>query len=97
METIIEARDLEKRYGSVTAVAGISFDVYRGESFGILGPNGAGKTTTIRMIFGFSPMSTGDPSVFDLDVRSRIRDIKYRLGVCQQDDTLDPDLTVCRT
>ena len=50
MSEIIVARDLVKRYGSFTAVDGISFSVRAGECFGFLGPNGAGKTTTIRMI-----------------------------------------------
>jgi lipooligosaccharide transport system ATP-binding protein len=56
---IIEAKDLRKVYGVTTAVDGITFNVNRGEVFGILGPNGAGKTTTIRMLYGFSPMTSG--------------------------------------
>jgi len=65
-----------------------------GESFGLLGPNGAGKTTTIRMIYGFSPMSGGELDVFGLDIEKDWREIRRRIGVCQQEDNLDPDLSV---
>jgi lipooligosaccharide transport system ATP-binding protein len=75
-------------------VDGNSFCVERGTCFGILGPNGAGKTTTIRMAYGFSPVSAGELRVFGLDVTSDLPAIKMRLGVCQQGNTLDPDLSV---
>ncbi|MDD5713237.1 MAG: ATP-binding cassette domain-containing protein [Smithellaceae bacterium] len=95
METLaaIEAENLHKIYGRLVAVDGLSFSVRRGECFGILGPNGAGKTTTIRMIYGFSPMTKGRLRVFGLTVPDELRDIKARLGVCQQENTLDPDLS----
>jgi lipooligosaccharide transport system ATP-binding protein len=60
----------------------------------LLGPNGAGKTTTIRMIYGFSPLTGGELSIMGMDVKKELRKIKYRMGVCQQEDNLDPDLTV---
>jgi lipooligosaccharide transport system ATP-binding protein len=94
MENIIEVEDLYKRFGKVTAVDGISFSVSRGEFFGLLGPNGAGKTTTIRMLYGFSPPSAGSIRVFDIDIVDGWREIKSRIGVCHQDNTLDPDLSV---
>jgi lipooligosaccharide transport system ATP-binding protein len=94
MEPIIEARDLVKKYGKLAAVDGVSFTVHRGESFGLLGPNGAGKTTIIRMLYGFSPMSAGDLSLFGLDIMKQSREIKAKIGVCQQENSLDPDLTV---
>ena len=94
MENIIEVENLYKKFGNVTAVDGISFSVKRGEFFGLLGPNGAGKTTTIRMLYGFSPPSEGDIRVFDIDIVNGWREIKSRVGVCHQDNTLDPDLTV---
>ncbi|MCC7296346.1 MAG: ATP-binding cassette domain-containing protein, partial [Acidobacteria bacterium] len=50
MKTIIKAENLTKRFGDLTAVNGISFEIREGECFGFLGPNGAGKTTTVRMI-----------------------------------------------
>ena len=94
MEPIIEATNLRKAFGGLVAVDGLSFLVQSGECFGILGPNGAGKTTTIRMIYGFSPMTAGDMRVFGMDIRRRYRAVKSRIGVCQQENNLDPDLTV---
>ena len=93
-ETVIEARELRKRYGDFTAVDGISFAVQRGELFGLLGPNGAGKTSTIRMIYGFSPLSGGSLRVFGLDIGTEWRAIRSRLGVCHQDDSLDEEMSV---
>ena len=93
-QPIVVARNLKKSFGAFTAVNDISFCVDKGVCFGILGPNGAGKTSTIRMIYGFSPLTSGDLSVFGLDIKTQSRIIKARIGVCQQDNTLDPDLTV---
>ncbi len=94
MTALIEARNLVKTYNGVAAVNDISFSVSPGEFFGLLGPNGAGKTTTIRMLYGFSPISQGQLTLFGQDITTNWRAIKRRLGVCQQDNTLDPDLTV---
>jgi lipooligosaccharide transport system ATP-binding protein len=94
MNFVIEAKELRKTFGELVAVNGISFRVLPGECFGILGPNGAGKTTTIRMLYGFSPLSEGKLSVFGLEVQRDLRKIKARIGVCQQENSLDPDLTV---
>ncbi len=91
---ILEVAAARKDYGAFTAVADVSFAVRRGECFGLLGPNGAGKTTTIRMIYGFSPRTAGDIRVFGLDIATAPRRIRARLGVCQQGNTLDPDLSV---
>lgn len=94
MDVVIEARQLRKAFGGIVAVDGLSFEVGRGRACGILGPNGAGKTSTIRMVYGFSPRSGGSLTVFGLDVDTRWREIRSRIGVCQQDNALDPDLTV---
>lgn len=94
MSEIIVAKELVKRYGSFTAVDGISFSVRAGECFGFLGPNGAGKTTTIRMISCVSPVTAGGLTVDGMDVQREPRRIKATLGVVPQDDNLDPDLTV---
>lgn len=91
---IISARSLVKRFGTLTAVDGIDFDVLAGECFGFLGPNGAGKTSTIRMITCVSPVTEGELLVDGLDVRRDGRRIKARLGVVPQEDNLDPDLPV---
>ena len=94
MSNVIEVQDLLKRFDGVAAVNGISFSVAKGEFFGLLGPNGAGKTTTIRMLYGFSPPTGGSLKVFGLDIKTHWRPIKTRIGVCHQENTLDPDLTV---
>src|SRR3990172_1175632 len=94
MSEIIRARDIVKRYGTFTAVDGISFSVRAGEGFGFLGPNGAGKTTTIRMITCVSPLTAGELTVDGMDVRQEPRRIKAALGVVPQDNNLDPDLSV---
>ena len=94
MQYIVDAKGLRKTFGNLSAVDDISFHVLPGECFGILGPNGAGKTSTIRMIYGFSPMTGGSLGVFGRDVSLGWRAIKSRIGVCQQENNLDPDLTV---
>jgi len=91
---IIDAQDVIKRFGAFTAVDGIRFHVEKGEFFGLLGPNGAGKTSAIRMIYGFSPVTAGHMRVFGMDIATQWREIRSRMGVCQQENTLDPDLTV---
>ncbi len=94
MQYIVDAKGLKKTFGDLVAVDGISFHVLPGECFGILGPNGAGKTSTIRMIYGFSPLTGGSLEVFGLNISQGWRTIKSRIGVCQQENNLDPDLTV---
>jgi lipooligosaccharide transport system ATP-binding protein len=92
--SILRVEDLRKAYGSLMAVDGISFAVESGECFGLLGPNGAGKTTTIRMLYGYTPRDAGRLQLFGLDLDRDIREIKRRIGLCQQEDSLDPDLSV---
>jgi lipooligosaccharide transport system ATP-binding protein len=91
---LIHARGLTKRFGTFTAVDAVDFDVAKGEAFGFLGPNGAGKTSTMRMIGCTSPISDGELSVLGLDPRHHGPQIRARLGVVPQDDTLDNELTV---
>ncbi|MYL84537.1 ATP-binding cassette domain-containing protein [Desulfovibrio aerotolerans] len=93
-QPVLSVAAAHKTYGTFTAVDSVSFAVRRGECFGLLGPNGAGKTTTIRMIYGFSPATGGTIQVFGQDIRTGFRRIRARLGVCQQGNTLDPDLSV---
>src|SRR5215475_7214462 len=91
---MIRARGLVKRFGDFTAVDGIDFELYRGESFGFLGPNGAGKSSTMRMIGCVSPPSGGELSILGLDPVADGPVIRARLGVVPQEDTLDLELTV---
>jgi len=95
-EAAIVARDLVKTYGTLEAVRGVSFEVAPGEVVGFLGPNGAGKTTTVRMISCFLPPTSGTAEVFGVDVRERPRDVKKMLGICPQEDNLDPDFDVLK-
>jgi lipooligosaccharide transport system ATP-binding protein len=90
----VEGRDLRKRYGELTAVEGIDFQVHTRECFGFLGPNGAGKTTTMKMIYGLAAVDGGELCVLGLDVRTRRREVKARIGVVPQEANLDNELTV---
>jgi lipooligosaccharide transport system ATP-binding protein len=94
MKTIVSARNLTKKYGDLTAVDGISFDIEAGECFGFLGPNGAGKTSTVRMIHCVSPITSGTLTVDGLPAHVDNRDIKMITGLIPQEITLDVDLTV---
>jgi lipooligosaccharide transport system ATP-binding protein len=91
---MVQARALEKRFGSFVAVAGIDFEIAPGEAFGFLGPNGAGKTSTMRMVGCVSPRSGGDLRVLGLDPAHDGPVIRSRLGVVPQEDNLDTELTV---
>jgi lipooligosaccharide transport system ATP-binding protein len=91
---LIHAQGLTKRFGEFTAVDGIDFEVAPGEAFGFLGPNGAGKTSTMRMIGCTSPISGGTLRILDMDPLRHGPQIRARLGVVPQADTLDNELTV---
>ncbi len=93
-EPLITARGLTKRFGDAVAVDGIDVEVLRGEAFGFLGPNGAGKSSTMRMIGCVSPVSDGELRLFGLDPAQHGPQIRARIGVVPQEDTLDLDLTV---
>src|SRR5687767_6583373 len=92
--SLIRARGLTKQFGAMTAVEGIDFDVAPGEAFGFLGPNGAGKTSTMRMIGCTSPVTAGELRVLGMDPKHDGPQIRSRLGVVPQHDTLDNELTV---
>ena len=91
---LISAKDLRKKYGTLTAVDGISFEIREGECFGFLGPNGAGKTTTVKMIHCVSPVTSGTLLVNGQPAHIDNRAIKRMTGLVPQEITLDPDLTV---
>ena len=93
-EPLIHARGLVKRFGDFVAVDGIDVDVQPGESFGFLGPNGAGKSSTMRMVGCVSPPTAGTLRILGLDPLRDGPRIRARLGVCPQQDSLDPELTV---
>src|SRR5512140_548322 len=93
-EVVIRVDGLRKYYGDVKAVDGVSFEVGKGEVFGMLGPNGAGKTTTIEVLEGLRNPDAGKVTVFGLDVTSHADSIKERIGVQLQTVSLYPRLTV---
>src|SRR3954449_1543853 len=92
--SLIHARGLTKRFGEFVAVDAVEFDVAAGESFGFLGPNGAGKTSTMRMIGCVSPITSGTLRVLGMDPTTHGPQIRRRLGVVPQQDSLDMELTV---
>lgn len=81
MEHAVQVEHLVKRFGTFTAVDGVTFGVDRGEVFGILGPNGAGKTTTLEIIESLQKPTEGRVSVLGLDVQSNAAEVKARIGV----------------
>ena len=93
-DSTIYARGLHKSFGDFEAVRGIDLDVRPGEAFGFLGPNGAGKSSTMRMIAAVSPVSGGELRILGLDPATDGAEIRGRIGVCPQEDTLDPELNV---
>ncbi len=94
LDYVISAQNLSKKYGSFQALKGISFRIQEGECFGFLGHNGAGKSTTMRMIYGLSTVDEGQLTIWDQPITLTPPEIKSRLGIVPQEDSLDPDLTV---
>lgn len=90
---IITAKNLTKKFGDLTAVSGISFEVKKGEIFAFLGPNGAGKSTTIKMLTTLLEPTSGE---ITLNGASPVRDkdaVRKSFGIVFQDPSLDDDLT----
>ena len=94
MNSIIEVSNLEKKYGDVNAVNGVSFSVEQGEVFGILGPNGAGKTTTVEMIEGLRKPNAGSIKVCNIDALKDPQRIKELIGVQLQATSLYDNIRV---
>ncbi len=92
----IRVAGLEKRFGDVEAVRGVSFDVQAGETFGFLGPNGAGKSTTINMLCTLLRPSAGRASVAGFDVVDQRDDVRREIGLVFQDMTLDTYLSAAQ-
>jgi ABC-2 type transport system ATP-binding protein len=93
-DTIVEVRGLTKKYGKKAVVKGISFDVKRGEVFGILGPNGAGKTTTLEMIEALRPIDGGTVTLDGIDVKKHPHQVKQVIGVQLQSTNFYDHLTL---
>ena len=90
----ISVHGLVKKFGNFTAVAGIDFQVERGEIFGFLGPNGAGKTTTIKILCGIFPPTEGEGTISGFDILRERHGIKSRIGYMSQKFSLYRDLSV---
>jgi ABC-2 type transport system ATP-binding protein len=89
----IQTRNITKRYGTLTAVEGLSLDVYEGEVFGLLGPNGAGKTTSINMLCGLLKPDAGEVFVGGKSITNSDAKVKSQVGVCPQNINLWNSLT----
>jgi ABC-2 type transport system ATP-binding protein len=90
-------REVEKRYGALRALAGVSLAVRQGEFFGLLGPNGAGKTTLISVIAGLARADAGSVAVMGADVSADYRRARRMLGVVPQELVFDPFFSVRET
>jgi ABC-2 type transport system ATP-binding protein len=93
-EALVSARALTRRFGSVRAVEEVSFEVRRGEMFGLIGPDGAGKTTTLRMILGLLKPDSGTALTCGIDPLRERRRLSSRVGYLSQRFSLYGDLTV---
>jgi ABC-2 type transport system ATP-binding protein len=92
-DPIIEVRNLVKRYGELTAVDSVSFEVTEGEIFGLLGPNGAGKTTTIAILSSLIRPTSGSALVAGVDVVRESLAARSKIGVVPQEIALYPSLS----
>ena len=96
MESVIKVNSLTRRFGNLTAVDGIDFQVNKGEIFGFLGPNGAGKTTTIRMLTGIIDPTSGSAMIQDHDIRKESILSREHIAVVPEQANVYLDLSVWR-
>ncbi|ACX65573.1 ATP-binding cassette domain-containing protein [Paenibacillus sp. Y412MC10] len=94
MESVITVHNLSKNFGGTKAVKNLSFDVYKGEIFGIIGPNGAGKTTTLEILEGISDPSEGAVEVLGLVPNKQLRELNKRIGVQFQATSIQKKMKV---
>ncbi len=94
MSTVIEVEGLFKRYGEVTAVAGVDFAVREGDVVALLGPNGAGKTTLVEMLEGYRQADSGRIEVLGYDPGSAGREFRDRIGIVLQESGIEQNLRV---
>src|ERR1700722_15700380 len=92
-ETVIEIKHVTKKFGDVTAVNDVSFEVKKGELFALLGPNGAGKSTTIKMLTTLLKPTSGSLTLAGHDVTKAQDAARKSFGIVFQDPSVDVDLT----
>ncbi len=97
MPFAIRARQIIKRFGTLTALGGVDLEIRQGEFFGLLGPNGAGKTTLISALAGLAHIDSGRIEVMGCDVVTDCRNARRQLGVVPQELVFDPFFTVRET
>jgi ABC-2 type transport system ATP-binding protein len=91
---MIQVTDLDKSYGSVRALRGVSFNIAAGEIIGLLGPNGAGKTTIIKTLTGYLQPDSGEVIVDGLNVLTETQAVQSRIGYLPENAPLYPELTI---
>jgi ABC-2 type transport system ATP-binding protein len=94
MEAVITVNNFKKSYGNVDAVKGISFEIFKGEMFGLVGPDGAGKTTTIRSLCGLLNADEGDITLLNNNLVKNKKEIQTKIGYLSQKFSLYGDLSV---
>ncbi len=93
MPVALEAKNLTKRYGAVTAINNVSLAVEKGSLFGLLGPNGSGKTTMIKMLTGQTHPSSGSATVLGLDIVLNPIGVRGQVGIIPEQETPPSFLT----
>jgi ABC-2 type transport system ATP-binding protein len=93
MSTAISLESVTRRFGDLTAVGNLSFQIQAGEIFGLLGPNGAGKTTTVNLITGMLQRHGGEVRVLGFDPQVKPRRVRQRIGLVPQETNLYADLS----
>ena len=91
---MIEVKNLQKSYGDLEALKGLSFEVPRGQIVGFLGPNGAGKSTTMKILTCYMPASAGSVSIDGHDAFEAPLEVKQRIGYLPESTPLYSDMTV---
>lgn len=94
MTTSVLIKKISKSYNGESVVNVDSLEIKSGEIFGLLGPNGAGKSTTLRILCGLTPPDQGEIYIHGLKLPTQIREIKKKIGIVPQEDSLDEELSV---